>query len=75
LAVISFHSLEDRLVKRFIRAGSREVVPARGLPVMPHETPPPLVAVQKRPMRPSTEEIADNSRARSALLRVARKRC
>nr|VFJ42804.1 MAG: 16S rRNA (cytosine1402-N4)-methyltransferase [Candidatus Kentron sp. DK] len=74
LVVISFHSLEDRLVKRFIRAHSREVVPARGLPMPPGGPPPPLVTIQKRPLRPSAEEVSDNPRARSALLRVAQKR-
>nr|VFJ91461.1 MAG: 16S rRNA (cytosine1402-N4)-methyltransferase [Candidatus Kentron sp. H]VFJ91928.1 MAG: 16S rRNA (cytosine1402-N4)-methyltransferase [Candidatus Kentron sp. H]VFJ99776.1 MAG: 16S rRNA (cytosine1402-N4)-methyltransferase [Candidatus Kentron sp. H] len=74
LVVISFHSLEDRLVKRFIRARSREIVPARGLPVMPHAVPPLLVTPQRRPVRPSTEEIARNPKARSALLRMAQKR-
>jgi 16S rRNA (cytosine1402-N4)-methyltransferase len=72
--VISFHSLEDRLVKRFIRAYSRESLPARRLPVMPDATLPPLVVAQKRPVRPSVEEIARNPRARSALLRMAQKR-
>nr|VFJ47855.1 MAG: 16S rRNA (cytosine1402-N4)-methyltransferase [Candidatus Kentron sp. FM]VFJ62896.1 MAG: 16S rRNA (cytosine1402-N4)-methyltransferase [Candidatus Kentron sp. FM]VFK07766.1 MAG: 16S rRNA (cytosine1402-N4)-methyltransferase [Candidatus Kentron sp. FM] len=73
-AIISFHSLEDRLVKRFIRTYSREIVPPRRLPVMPNATLPLLVTTQKRPVRPSTEEIAGNPRARSALLRTAQKR-
>jgi len=72
-AVISFHSLEDRLVKRFIRTFSREVLLARRLPVMSREMQPKLLAVQKKPIRPSPEEVEKNPRARSALLRVAEK--
>nr|VFK51679.1 MAG: 16S rRNA (cytosine1402-N4)-methyltransferase [Candidatus Kentron sp. TUN]VFK52307.1 MAG: 16S rRNA (cytosine1402-N4)-methyltransferase [Candidatus Kentron sp. TUN]VFK52732.1 MAG: 16S rRNA (cytosine1402-N4)-methyltransferase [Candidatus Kentron sp. TUN] len=74
LAVISFHSLEDRLVKRFIRSCSRDVVSVRGLPVTPGIPPLQLLDTYKRPIRPLSEEVAGNPRARSALLRVAQKR-
>nr|VFJ47178.1 MAG: 16S rRNA (cytosine1402-N4)-methyltransferase [Candidatus Kentron sp. FW] len=73
LAVISFHSLEDRLVKRFIRSCSRDV-PARGFPAVPHTPPLQLPKTHRRPVRPLSEEVAGNPRARSALLRVAEKR-
>jgi len=74
LAVISFHSLEDRLVKRFIRSCSRDVVPARGFPATPRTLPLQLPKAYKHPIRPLSEEVAGNHRSRSALLRVAEKR-
>lgn len=73
LAVISFHSLEDRLVKRFIRDRARAEAPARrGLPPAPGHALPTLVAIDG-PVRPGAAEVARNPRARSALLRVAEK--
>lgn len=69
LAVISFHSLEDRIVKRFIRGAPERELP----PDFPLEVPVPvreLLAIG-RPLRPGAEEVASNPRARSALLRVA----
>lgn len=74
LAVISFHSLEDRLVKRFIRDRSRTAPPARrGLPLAADAPAPTLTAVDG-PTRPGDAEVARNPRSRSALLRVAEKR-
>ena len=70
LAVISFHSLEDRAVKRFIRDASREPEQYRGLPSIPAEFRPPLRTIGKA-VAPAEEEIAANPRARSARLRVA----
>ena len=70
LAVISFHSLEDRAVKRFMQRES-QVDPALGkLPVIPAEARPRLKLIGRK-MRPSAPEMARNPRARSALLRVA----
>jgi 16S rRNA (cytosine1402-N4)-methyltransferase len=71
LAVISFHSLEDRVVKRFIRGEEAPRV-RRGLP-KPDLAPSPLVAVGKA-IFASEDEIAVNPRARSAVLRVAERR-
>ena len=70
LCVISFHSLEDRRVKRFMREHSREAEPYRGLPDVPPEHRPPLRLIGKA-ISPSDEEIANNVRARSARLRIA----
>ena len=70
LCVISFHSLEDRLVKRFMRDASREAPQYRGLPDIPEEFRPPLKIVGKA-ISPAEEEIAMNPRSRSARLRVA----
>ncbi len=71
LAVISFHSLEDRIVKRFLRDESRPPqLPAR-LPVRAADLPPPRLLLVGKPITPSVAEVAGNPRARSAVLRVA----
>lgn len=70
LCVISFHSLEDRLVKRFIRDASRVVDAYRGLPDIPAEYRPTFKPVGK-PVTASSDEIDRNPRSRSARLRVA----
>lgn len=70
LCVISFHSLEDRLVKRFMRNASREPEAWRGMPSIP-EAFRPRLAVIGRAVTPEAEEIRLNPRARSARLRVA----
>lgn len=70
LCVISFHSLEDRIVKRWIREASREAEPWRGLPEVPPEARPTLRAIG-RPIGAGAAEIAANPRARSARLRIA----
>ena len=70
LAVISFHSLEDRIVKRFMQAAARPAVPRR-LPLRESEMPQPALRLLGRAMRASDEETRRNPRARSAILRVA----
>jgi 16S rRNA (cytosine1402-N4)-methyltransferase len=70
LAVISFHSLEDRIVKQFIR-GPQPVAVRRGLPAPPSQ-PAPLRAIA-RAQRPDADEVERNPRARSAVLRIAEK--
>jgi 16S rRNA (cytosine1402-N4)-methyltransferase len=71
LAVISFHSLEDRIVKHFLRDKERgcECPPDFPVCVCGHE--PELRAIQRKPVRPSEAEIAANPRAASARLRAA----
>ncbi len=74
LAVISFHSLEDRIVKRFMRdaaAGAR--LPER-LPLRSRELPQPLMRLIGKAQRTGDDEIARNPRARSATLRVAERK-
>jgi len=73
LAVVTFHSLEDRMVKRFLRERSG-AVPAgsRHRPIAGVRPTPSFEAVA-RPVRPSEAEIRINPRARSATLRVARR--
>lgn len=70
LCVISFHSLEDRIVKRFIRRHSQEDERWRGLPDMPESARPVLRPVG-RARKAGDAEVASNPRARSAVLRAA----
>lgn len=73
LAVVSFHSLEDRAVKDFVRSRAGRVPgPSRHLPPV-ESRPPELRDLTRKPMLPSATEIAANPRARSARLRVAEK--
>ncbi|MDO9237090.1 MAG: 16S rRNA (cytosine(1402)-N(4))-methyltransferase RsmH [Aquabacterium sp.] len=67
LAVISFHSLEDRIVKNFITRNSREEVDRRA----PFANPKPLMLHAVARIKPSAEEVSANPRSRSAVLRVA----
>jgi 16S rRNA (cytosine1402-N4)-methyltransferase len=74
LAVVTFHSLEDRLVKHFLRQRSGSGPAAsRHLPERPHAGPRPSFEAVARPVRAGEGEIAANARARSATLRVARR--
>jgi 16S rRNA (cytosine1402-N4)-methyltransferase len=70
LAVISFHSLEDRIVKRFLQHQARPQMP-RDLPLRASEMPQPSLKIMGRAVKASPEEIQSNPRARSAILRVA----
>lgn len=73
LVVISFHSLEDRLVKQFLQAHSGGCTCPPDLPVCACGRKADLLVVTKRPVRPTAAETARNPRARSARLRVAEK--
>jgi 16S rRNA (cytosine1402-N4)-methyltransferase len=73
LAVISFHSLEDRLVKNFMRDQSRECVCPPEAPICTCDARPTLRLVSRKAIKPSEDEIAANPRSRSARLRVAEK--
>jgi 16S rRNA (cytosine1402-N4)-methyltransferase len=70
LAVVSFHSLEDRIVKTFLTERSRTAGGSRHMPEVEAETPT-FTLVNKRPIVADDAEIAANSRARSAKLRAA----
>ena len=70
LVVISFHSLEDRIVKRFIRRESRGVQLPPGVPVQFEAQAVRLKPIGKA-VKPSDQEVASNPRARSAIMRVA----
>ena len=73
LAAISFHSLEDRIVKHFFRRESKDCLCPPGLPkcVCGHKARVRLVT--RKPIRPTSYEIAANPRSRSARLRVVEK--
>lgn len=71
LAIISFHSLEDRRVKRFFQMESRDCICPPEQPICTCEHLASLKVLTKRPVRPSKSEIQANPRARSARLRVA----
>jgi 16S rRNA (cytosine1402-N4)-methyltransferase len=70
LAVISFHSLEDRMVKQFLAARAKVEQPDRRLPIRAVDLPQPLMKLIDR-IKPSDQEVEANPRARSAVLRVA----
>ncbi|MEJ6612958.1 MAG: 16S rRNA (cytosine(1402)-N(4))-methyltransferase RsmH [Porticoccus sp.] len=72
LVIISFHSLEDRIVKRFIRDQEKGKAIPRGLPVMEKDIVRRLRSIGKI-VKPSGLEIKDNVRARSAVMRIAEK--
>jgi 16S rRNA (cytosine1402-N4)-methyltransferase len=71
LAVISFHSLEDRIVKRFMRMHSQPAPVPRGMAVRESDRAPALLRLVGKAQHASDEEIAANPRSRSAVLRVA----
>ena len=72
LVVISFHSLEDRIVKRFMAGKAKAPQPDRRLPIRAVDLPQPEMKLLGR-IKPSDEEVAQNPRARSAVMRTAEK--
>jgi 16S rRNA (cytosine1402-N4)-methyltransferase len=69
--VISFHSLEDRIVKTFLRERERGCICPPDFPVCVCGHEPELRALSRRPIRPNPAEVAANPRAASARLRTA----
>ena len=74
LVVIAFHSLEDRIVKRFMRRESRHCICPPGLPVCVCQHEATLNTLTRTPIRPSAEEVGANPRSRSARLRIAERK-
>ncbi|MCG2585330.1 16S rRNA (cytosine(1402)-N(4))-methyltransferase RsmH [Massilia sp. TS11] len=70
LAVIAFHSLEDRMVKQFLASKAKAPQPDRRLPIRAEDLPQPEMKLVAK-LKPGADEVADNPRARSAVLRVA----
>ncbi len=70
LVVISFHSLEDRIVKQFMASRANVAQPDRRLPIRAVDLPQPELKLLAR-IKPDADEIAENPRARSAVMRVA----
>jgi 16S rRNA (cytosine1402-N4)-methyltransferase len=71
IAVISFHSLEDRIVKRFFAAGAKGCTCPPELPICVCGREPELRLLTRKPIRPTSAETAANPRAGSARLRAA----
>lgn len=70
ISVITFHSLEDRIVKQIFKQASEVDVLVKGLPVIPPEYQPKIKLINKKPILPSEKELNENSRSRSAKLRI-----
>lgn len=70
ISVITFHSLEDRIVKQIFKKDSDIDDLVKGLPVIPKEFQPKLKLINKKPILPSEKELNENSRSRSAKLRI-----
>jgi 16S rRNA (cytosine1402-N4)-methyltransferase len=68
--VISFHSLEDRIVKRFMASKANAPQPDRRLPIRAADLPQPDIKLLSK-LKPTDAEVTDNPRARSAIMRVA----
>lgn len=73
LAIISFHSLEDRIVKRYFRHESKDCICPPELPICQCKHKALLTELYRKGVSPTAEEIANNPRSRSARLRAARK--
>ena len=73
LVVISFHSLEDRIVKNFMRAQSTADAMPKNLPLRADQLPKPKLRLVGKAIKPSEAEIEANPRARSAVMRIAEK--
>lgn len=70
ISVITFHSLEDRIVKQIFKKESDIDELVKGLPIIPEEYQPKIKLINKKPILPSTKEISENSRSKSAKLRI-----
>ncbi|MGN1337639.1 MAG: 16S rRNA (cytosine(1402)-N(4))-methyltransferase RsmH [Candidatus Coprovivens sp.] len=70
MSVITFHSLEDRIVKQFFKKESEVDDLVKGLPVIPEEYKPKIKLINKKPILPSDKELEENSRSKSAKLRI-----
>lgn len=70
LCVITFHSLEDRIVKQIFKEKSSINELVKGLPIIPDEYKPIIKLINKKPIIPSNAELEENSRSKSAKLRI-----
>ncbi len=73
ISVITFHSLEDRIVKQVLKKASEVNEMVKGLPIIPEEYKPILKLINKKPLLPTESELLENSRSKSAKLRVGEK--
>lgn len=70
ISVITFHSLEDRIVKQIFKKNSEIDELVKGLPVIPDEYKPQIKLINKKPILPTEKELTENSRSKSAKLRI-----
>lgn len=70
ISVITFHSLEDRIVKQIFKKESEVNELVKGLPEIPEEYKPKIKIINKKPILPSEKELKENSRSKSAKLRI-----
>jgi 16S rRNA (cytosine1402-N4)-methyltransferase len=70
MSVITFHSLEDRIVKQLFKKESEVDDLVKGLPIIPDEYKPKIKLVNKKPILPSDIELEENSRSKSSKLRI-----
>jgi len=70
ICVITFHSLEDRIVKQIFKQASEVDEMVKGLPVIPDEYKPLIKLINKKPILPGNKELSENTRSKSAKLRV-----
>lgn len=70
ISVITFHSLEDRITKQIFKSFSEINDLVKGLPIIPDQYKPKIKLINKKPILPSDEEIKENSRSKSAKLRI-----
>ena len=75
MSVITFHSLEDRIVKQLFKKESEIDDLVKGLPVIPDEYKPKIKLINKKPILPTPEELKENSRSKSAKLRIIERLC
>lgn len=73
IAVITFHSLEDRICKQSMKRWSTSPNIPKEIPILPENLTPPFKLITKKPITPSEEELEQNRRSRSAKLRIAEK--
>lgn len=73
ICVITFHSLEDRICKHIFKEYSNIDPKVKGLPIIPDEFKPKLKLISRKAIEPTTKEIEENNRSRSAKLRIAEK--
>jgi len=73
VAVITFHSLEDRIAKQLFAEVSKEDDAYRGMPFVPEEYMPRFEVITRKPVSPSASELEENKRSRSAKLRIVRR--
>lgn len=74
IAVITFHSLEDRICKQAFKKWTTQKPIPRGMPIVPEGFDAPFKLITRKPILPTEEEVSENKRSRSAMLRIVEKK-